>query len=277
MVREPLDLDRLTHALVRDDSPWRQVDIHPELGSTNAEALRHPRPWRVVLTEHQVAGRGRMKRDWHTPRGAAVTVSATVPASEDAGPWGWVPLFTGIAVHDALASVAGLRTTVKWPNDVLVPSDGDRKICGILCELSPEQPLVVIGIGLNVDQARAELPVLTATSLRCAGVADTESAVFREALILAICDALAGLMGAWSVGGATFEAARERYRGLCASVGVPVRVVRPGQPDLVGLGSGIDDEGRILVDTGLQTEPVAAGDVVHLRHADSTDTTSLLS
>jgi BirA family biotin operon repressor/biotin-[acetyl-CoA-carboxylase] ligase len=271
-VREPIDPKRLTDALVTAGSPWQSVDIHPELGSTNAEALRHPQPWRVVLTEHQVAGRGRLQRGWQTPRAAVVTLSATIPASEAAGPWGWVPLFAGLAVHDALSSTVGLQTTVKWPNDVLVPSDGDRKICGILCELSPEERLVVVGIGLNVDQDRAELPVPTATSLRCAGVADTHTAVCREALVLSICDALAALMGAWSAGGAAFEAARERYRRLCASVGVPVRVIRPGQAELVGLGAGIDDEGRVLVHSGGGTEPVAAGDVVHLRHADSTGT-----
>src|SRR5262249_60961144 len=73
------------------------------------------------------------------------------------------------------AGDAGARTgggSGKWPNDVLLD---DQKVCGILVErvhvASPgrDQPLAVVGIGLNVDQTTDELPVATATSLALAG------------------------------------------------------------------------------------------------------------
>ena len=48
---------------------------------------------------------------------------------------------------------------------------------------------MVAGAGVNVDQARDELPVDTATSLRLAGCTD----VRREDLLVAYLDHLAGL------------------------------------------------------------------------------------
>ncbi len=58
---------------------------------------------------------------------------------------------------------------LKWPNDVLI--DG-KKVCGILTEMNAEATRVryiVVGIGINVNQATFPQELLTeATSLRLA-------------------------------------------------------------------------------------------------------------
>jgi BirA family biotin operon repressor/biotin-[acetyl-CoA-carboxylase] ligase len=179
-MRETLDSEALREALVTPGSPWQSLDVHPELGSTNAEAAQAGRLWHVVVADHQQAGRGRLGRTWEAPLGASVAVSAVLPAPPDHG--GWVPLLTGLAVSRALSEVAGVQAGLKWPNDVLVAEDGWRKVCGVLCELHPVG--VVVGIGINVDQRREELPVDTATSLRLCGV----PGVRREQLIPAVLD-----------------------------------------------------------------------------------------
>ncbi len=158
-MREPLQREALHEALVTSGSPWLDVDVHRELGSTNAEAARLARPFHVVVTDHQKAGRGRLGRIWETPPHTSVTLSVLLPAP-DVGR-GWMPLAAGLAVRDALRDVAGVEAGLKWPNDVLVPADGERKVCGILCELQPGG--IVVGLGVNVDQERDELPVDTAT------------------------------------------------------------------------------------------------------------------
>ena len=269
-VREPLDPDRLADAWARTGSPWAAPVVYPALASTNAEALRLARPWTVVVTDHQTGGRGRLSRGWQTPEHSAVTVSLTIPLPEAPPDLGWLPLLVGVGVHDAVAAATGLRTTLKWPNDVLVPGDADRKLCGILCEVAPSAPLVVVGIGLNVDQDRAELPVATATSLRLCGVPDTSSAVCREAILAALGDSLAEVVSAWSSGGDAGLAVQQRYRSLSATLGRPVRVVLPGSGDLVGTAETVDDQGCVVV-RGLdgRAHQVAAGDIVHLRHTGS--------
>src|SRR3954468_2469752 len=167
--RPPLDRARLESL----GSPWRTVEVLEESPSTNAELARRAREGApeglVVVAEHQSAGRGRLDRVWVTPPRAALTVSLLVdPAAVPVGRWPWLPLLTGLAVVDAVAAVAGLGASLKWPNDVLL---GGRKVAGILTERVERDggAVAVVGVGLNVSSTRAELPVETATSLALAG------------------------------------------------------------------------------------------------------------
>ncbi|CPR11998.1 biotin-[acetyl-CoA-carboxylase] ligase [Mycobacterium bohemicum DSM 44277] len=44
-----------------------------------------------------------------------------------------------------------------------------------------------------------------------------------------------------------------------------MRAHLPGGKEIVGTAGGIDEQGRLLLETGGQTLVVSAGDVVHLR------------
>ena len=119
---------------------------------------------------------------------------------------------------------------LKWPNDVLLADDGDRKLSGILCELvtSGGRQVVVVGTGINVDQARSELPVDTATSLALAGAPE----VRREDLLLAYLDHLArGARRRWHAGAARAAddgaAVRTAYRAACRTLGLQVECTCP--------------------------------------------------
>ncbi|HEY8882578.1 MAG TPA: biotin--[acetyl-CoA-carboxylase] ligase, partial [Dermatophilaceae bacterium] len=175
-MREPLESQSVKAALITPPNPWQEVDVHGSLDSTNGEALRAPRSWRVVLADHQSAGRGRMARQWQAPSCASIAVSCVVPVPVDrTADVGWLPLLSGMAMRQALADVAYVAGRLKWPNDVLVqeqPDDPEApwlKISGVLCEMVRGGGLVVIGAGANIDQTRAELPVETATSLALCG------------------------------------------------------------------------------------------------------------
>lgn len=258
-MREPLKREALHEALVTSGSPWLDVDVHPELGSTNAEAARLARPFHVVITDHQQAGRGRLGRSWETPPHTSVTLSVLLPAPDTGR--GWMPLAAGLAVRGALREVAGLETGLKWPNDVLVPSEGERKVCGILCELQPGG--IVVGLGVNVDQERDELPVETATSLRLAGSPD----VSREALVVA----LLGHLAKWHLsltGGPHARALlHAAYRSACLTIGREVELHVAGGDIRRARATGVDEEGRLVVSSGGTEYSVAAGDVVHVRPA----------
>src|SRR5665811_1396608 len=120
-VREALDSQLLKAALITVANPWQMVDVHASIDSTNLEALRDPRPWRVVLADHQSAGRGRLSRQWQAPAGVSIAVSCVVPVSVDrTADWGWLPLLSGMAMRQGLADVADVAGRLKWPNDVLV-------------------------------------------------------------------------------------------------------------------------------------------------------------
>lgn len=256
-MREPLQREAMHEALVTPGSPWTGVDVHPQLGSTNAEAARLAKPWHVVVTDHQRAGRGRMGRSWDTPPRTSVTLSVLLPAPERGR--AWMPLVTGLAVLRAIEARVGLVARLKWPNDVLLAADDDRKVCGILCELQPAG--IVVGLGINVSQTREELPVDTATSLALAGATEVD----RQALVLAVLTELAAVHRALTGGEADREAVHAAYRHACTTVGSEVDLHLGGAAPRRVHAVGVDDEGRLVVRDGDSEYAVAAGDVVHAR------------
>lgn len=118
----------------------------------------------VVATDEQTAGRGRLGRSWVAPPGTSVLCSVALAPPVLAERLPELSLVAGRACARAIADTTGLEPDVKFPNDVLVAG---RKTAGILAEA--REGRVVLGIGVNVNQAPDELPqdVQTpATSLR---------------------------------------------------------------------------------------------------------------
>lgn len=258
-VSHPLDGRTVEKALAAAGAAYAGVQTHASVGSTNALAREAGILWHVVAADEQTAGRGRLGRSWSTPPGSALAVSVLVPATRDPA---WLPLATGLAVLRAVEGVTGLDVSLKWPNDVLLPADADRKVCGILCELVPEG--VVIGAGINVAQSRDELPVDTATSLALAGARDVD----RASLLTAYLTALADLHAHVSTDPASV---RSQYVSRCSTVGMPVDVHLPDRTHLTGRATGVDAHGRLVVATTSGRRAVAAGDVVHVRPGPAPD------
>lgn len=267
LTRPPLSAKALRASLVRDDSRWREVTVVAEVGSTNADlaamAHRGPVDGVVLVAELQVAGRGRLDRTWSAPSRSALTFSALVrPAGVPVARWTWLPLVAGLAVAAAVDQIANVAARLKWPNDVVV---ADRKLAGLLVERieTPSGPAAVVGIGLNVTATRAELPTQRATSLALEGASTTD----RTVLLKAVLRRLDGLLQEWeSTAGEPSQALREAYTGACVTIGARVRVELPGGVAVVGEGVGVDDSGRLRVQTADGLCTIGAGDVVHVRN-----------
>jgi BirA family biotin operon repressor/biotin-[acetyl-CoA-carboxylase] ligase len=245
--RSPLD----EHALQAAAGPQWTVRLHATADSTNALAAAEAEPRLVVVADHQQAGRGRLDREWVTPPGVALTLSAVWDPAVDTEWWPVLPLVTGYAVARALGDFARL----KWPNDVMI---GDHKVCGILVERVGTRPaLVVVGIGINVDQTAEELPVPTATSLALSG-----HPVDRTTLCGDVLRSLGTALDDFAASPAAFM---DVYRDRSATLGRDVRVDLPGERSVTGRVTDLDPHGRLLLDTGDGTLTLSAGDVVHLR------------
>jgi BirA family transcriptional regulator, biotin operon repressor / biotin---[acetyl-CoA-carboxylase] ligase len=280
--RPPLRQAALRRALTDgDERGWRALDVVPRTGSTNADLAARARDGEaaglVLTADDQVAGRGRLAREWTAPPRSSIAVSVLVAPQVPVARWGWLPLLTGLAVVRALTRTAGLPAVLKWPNDVLVPVGGrsgdgaeELKVCGILAETvrTPSGAAAIVGIGLNVSQDAAELPVPTATSLRLAGAATTD----RDTLLRAVLRRLAIDLAAWEGAGGDPRASGigAGYREACATIGRRVAVHLPGREPLIGICEGVDDDGRLLVrDDAGRDQVLAAGDVVHVRPGPS--------
>ncbi|MEY4424897.1 MAG: hypothetical protein RJB56_524 [Actinomycetota bacterium] len=237
-------------------------------GSTNTDLILSAsdrEDFSVLVAGFQTAGRGRSGRDWLAPAGSSLFVSVLLkPTSFDATKFSWLPLMAGLAMQKAVNHfIEGSEAKIKWPNDVLV---NDKKISGVLTELVPDLSGVVVGAGLNILQGREELPIEAATSLNLEGA---HSPTVDDVLQVYL-DNFKILYSAYKQvrGDAVASGLRAAVVENCASIGHRVRVILPGDQELLGEAVGLDDTGRLvfLPDNSGQVMPIAAGDIVHLRH-----------
>jgi BirA family biotin operon repressor/biotin-[acetyl-CoA-carboxylase] ligase len=205
----------------------------------------------VVATDEQTAGRGRLGRRWDAPAGKAILCSVLVrpPANRRVAE---LSLVAGVAVADAVERALGLSAQIKWPNDVLV---NRRKVAGVLAEKRGDA--VVLGIGVNVNQTRDELP--QAATVTAASLFTVDGNERDRAPIFA--DLLARLehhYDAWRSGGldAVYVdlGSRDFLRGR--------RVAVDG---LAGTAVQIDRQGRLEVDVDGEHRTIESGEVTYER------------
>jgi BirA family transcriptional regulator, biotin operon repressor / biotin---[acetyl-CoA-carboxylase] ligase len=260
--RPPLDGPGLAVALTRESRLWRTLEVVEEVGSTNAvlaaRAADDAPEGAVLVAEHQAAGRGRLDRTWTSPPRAGLTVSVLLRPDVPAARRGWLPLLTGIALAEAVGEVTGVRTSLKWPNDLLAV-DG-TKLAGILAEATGGA--VVVGTGLNVSTRREELPP-TGTSLSLV----TGAPVDRGPVLLAYLRGLERRYREWTaaLGDPVASGLARDYLAWCSTVGAEVAVTMPDGSTLEGTATAVDWDGRLVLQAAAGTVELASGDVQHVR------------
>jgi len=210
----------------------------------------------LVLAEEQTAGRGRMGRNWASPRGGLWLTLVLRPG--EASLLGPLSLSAGVAVARALGEVCGVDARLKWPNDVLVSG---RKVAGVLVEGSAEARALryaLVGIGINVNNDLP--PELRATAVSLREVVGRR--VPRVPLLLSLLKHLDRLYSHLRLGGA--QPVLKEWARLSSTIGARVRVItRDGAVE--GVAVGLDERGGLVVEVGGSRLVFYAGEVVHLR------------
>jgi BirA family biotin operon repressor/biotin-[acetyl-CoA-carboxylase] ligase len=223
--------------------------IHVDSCASTQELLEPTMPeGAVAIADLQTSGRGRLGRSWEAPPGEALLASVLLkpPAGR---PLPQLALVAGVAVADALERLTGLSVQIKWPNDVMLRRS---KVAGILAEA--REGVVVLGVGVNLNQARDRLPE-RAGSLRT----ETGREWDRDEVLDAVLDDLGRRYDQWRDGGldAVYEGlgARDFLRGR----NVTVAGTR-------GVAELIDREGRLRIAVGHgESVTVESGDVAYER------------
>lgn len=256
-LERPLDLldpDRLAPAMARWDLA---LEFAPGLDSTNARLASRPGARihrRVVLAEHQTAGRGRHGREWMSPPASGLCLSMGWRFQDGLVGLGPLGLVAGLAAAAAIARLCGRSPGVKWPNDVMA---GDCKLGGCLVEIrgTSDGPCdAVVGVGLNVDMPAAFNPGRSWLDLRrWLGKVD------RNDLALALAWQLAEDLAVFARDG--FAPFRERWQRHDVLAGKWVDVIRPDGSRFTARAEGISAGGALQVATGAGVIALAAGEV----------------
>jgi BirA family biotin operon repressor/biotin-[acetyl-CoA-carboxylase] ligase len=245
---------------MRADPPGVRHIALQTIDSTNAEALRHAREGEAgplwVTAESQTAGRGRGGNAWVSePGNLYATLLLHDPSSPSAAPQ--LAFVAGLAVHDAVAVCApnlGPVLKLKWPNDLLC---NGRKLAGLLIE-AENAPVFAAAIGVGINcVSHPDNASYPATDLKFEGAhvgADTLFAALREAMHARLTQ--------WKRG-EEFASIRADWLKRAAGLGEPIKVRLPDR-QVSGRFSGVDDSGRLLLETAGRTETVTAGEVFSL-------------
>ena len=198
----------------------------------------------VLIAGEQTAGRGTGSRSFFSPRGEGLYLSLLLrPKAE------LKDLFTltgraAVAVRDGIERACAAPCRIKWLNDIYL---NDRKVCGILTELSAVKPEgvdhVVVGIGVNVSQTAQTFGAQglqeTATSLAAEGYC-----VSRMELAEAILEELERMYRSFPN---EKEAYLARYRAQCLTIGRQVGY-RENGVDYTGTAAAIDGDFALVVE-----------------------------
>jgi len=112
----------------------------------------------LICAESQSKGKGRLGRNWTSPKGKGIYMSIILRPQLSPMQVSQLTLLAAVAVCDALRQTTLIPVSIKWPNDLLI---GDKKVAGILTELSAEMDrvrFVIVGIGINVNTPVSSLP-----------------------------------------------------------------------------------------------------------------------
>jgi BirA family transcriptional regulator, biotin operon repressor / biotin---[acetyl-CoA-carboxylase] ligase len=202
----------------------------------------------VAVADVQTAGRGRLGRTWEAPPRSAVLASVLLrpPAGR---PLPQLALVAGVAVADAIERLTGLTAQIKWPNDVMLRR---TKVAGILAEA--RDGAVMLGIGVNVNQTREELPDLAGSLWTASGVEWD-----RDEVLDAVLADLGHRYEQWQQGGldAVYDGlgSRDFLRGRAVTV-----------DGTSGTAELIDREGRLRIAVGHgERVTVESGEVTYER------------
>ncbi len=255
MVEDNLSADAVTKDLGTRFIGQR-VLYYPSVASTmdiaRQEAQQGAAEGTVIIADEQTGGRGRLKRAWLTPKG---NIALSVILYPDLSYLPSLIMLASLAVIHSIEAVTGLKSQVKWPNDVLI---NGKKVCGILIESDVRGNTVnyiIIGIGINVNLRLADFPEIqpVATSLSDElGGEVSHLNVIRHLLVK-----IERLYLDMSAGGSLYE----EWRDSLVTVGKKVRVTA-GETIYDGVAESVARDGSLLL-RGLDGNltRIVAGDV----------------
>jgi BirA family transcriptional regulator, biotin operon repressor / biotin---[acetyl-CoA-carboxylase] ligase len=232
----------------------------------------------LAVANEQTAGRGRAGRSWLAPRGAGLLLSLGFRPD-------WLPpdrvwrvvATSSLAMAAAAEEVAGLSDgaiRLKWPNDLVIESDGvaPRKLAGVLGEtegLGTGDPRLIVGLGVNADWRAADFPAELAATMTSLREAAGDHAIDPVRLRHAFIDRLMAGIGSLRAG--RFDETGWTARQV--TTGRMIRLEGPDRQETVrAIGVDVDTGALIVEDPDASTgqRQVVVGEITHVRLADPT-------
>lgn len=220
----------------------QRVIYYPRLTSTMEVAKREvtrrvAAEGTVIVADEQIAGKGRLKRIWLSPRG---NIALSVILYPDMAYLPPLIMVASLAVVHSIEAVTGLKSQIKWPNDVLI---NNKKVAGILIESDVKGNMVgyaIIGIGVNVNLRLSDFPDISSTATSLSDELGRE--VPRLDVIRPLLVEIERLYLTLQTGGSIYE----EWRDSLVTLGRRVRV-KLGKTIYQGVAESVSTDGSLLM------------------------------
>lgn len=236
----------------------REMEIHDRLDSTNNRAkvlaASGAPNGLTVISDTQTGGRGRLGRSFFSPERSGIYMTCILRPECEPERASMLTSLAAVAVAEAIETTVQANVRIKWVNDLYL---NDKKICGILSEAglgmeAGRLEYAVVGIGVNVKKT-----VFPPELREIAGSIGNETGTEpdRNRLIAEILNRLEERM-------ADLETGRflEESRRRSNVIGRTVTVLEGGRT-YPARAVGIDDMGRLLIETGQGSACLNFGEV----------------
>jgi len=240
----------------------KNIYYYDNISSTNDAAYRLAEEGEdegaIVIAGSQSKGKGRLGRNWVSPRGGGIYMSLILRPDAETDEIQALALIVASSITHVIRDTYSLEAQIKWPNDILI--DG-RKVCGILTEIKAQPDRVeflVLGIGLNVNTPQSKLPPV-ATSLKN----ESKKTVNRAELLKMILEEFEKDYLCFKKEG--FKLLRKDCKKLSLILGKRVKITEHHHR-IEGIAEDIDQKGALIVRTDKgERKRIFSGDVVLCR------------
>jgi BirA family biotin operon repressor/biotin-[acetyl-CoA-carboxylase] ligase len=211
----------------------------------------------IVISRRMSEGRGRFGRRWISPEGGLWFTILFRPNRLEG--LQLMTLAGGLAVAEGIYNALGVRTGLKWPNDVLLDS---KKVSGILSEASitaGHVDYVLLGVGINSNNdIPRELSSIAISLKEILG-----RCIDNVSLLVEVVKAVDKYYFSLSKG--DVEVILDAWRSWSVTLKKVVKVVLPDGRWIIGKAIDLGDDGSLVVDVDGARINVTSGEVYHLR------------
>ncbi|MCB1587474.1 MAG: biotin--[acetyl-CoA-carboxylase] ligase [Xanthomonadales bacterium] len=236
-----------------------KVDLRWSCRSTQADWRRQPEPWpRLVISESQRGGRGRLGRSWQSAPTGNLYLSLLV-SLQRVDELSLLPLLSGLVIAELLGR-HGVDSGLKWPNDVLV---NGAKIAGVLVEadLASRPARLAIGVGLNWWLPATHRGALDRPATDLREQLGNHALPDRTGLLRDLTEGLLQQVDLLEAGQGASRLTAWRSRDLLR--GHRLRI-DDGHNEYLGRAASIDEQGRLLLQCGDGLKRLSSGEVTRV-------------
>ncbi|KEH89961.1 biotin--[acetyl-CoA-carboxylase] ligase [Clostridium novyi] len=226
----------------------KDIRYYNTIDSTNTKAKElgtaGAKEGTVVISEEQTGGRGRLGRQWVSPKFKGTWMSIILKPDIEPMDASKITQIGAAAVCMSINEL-GLKATIKWPNDIVL---NGKKVCGILTEMSGELNkinYIIMGIGINVNIEDEDFPgdiKDIATSIKI----ESGKKVKRKELVASIFNNFESLYDEF-INSETIKRSINICRENSALIGNDIKIIKRNE-EVFAKAIGLTEDGELIVE-----------------------------